>query len=293
MKQTPENRSDSLGQVTWLHPLPVIAGVLALLLIIGYALTFKALPAGENPAAWGTFGDYMGGLLNPLISLFTLMVAMQVWKLQKTELLETRKAIEEQGKTAELQLQSSERARYEATYVSCRDDIARAIATVADTSSNGEFAPLTFVKNLSKQLEMQEPLIAINSHATSFAHRAPGYETPLPIEPWDWSISHGNHARETLRLMLPLCRSIGDTLVVVNSMPTKEQSEKFRRFRNSLDEWTLSTFTYFLVIHPDGVQYQAAAAAAHVLANLRIQRALSFAKAYLPEPTYSTPTQEQ
>ncbi|MBK1684051.1 putative phage abortive infection protein [Rhodoferax fermentans] len=103
MKQTSENHSASLGEATWLHRLPVIAGVLALLLIIGYAFTFKALPAGENPAAWGTFGDYIGGLLNPLISLFTLMVAMQVWKLQKTELLETRKAVEEQGKTAEQQ----------------------------------------------------------------------------------------------------------------------------------------------------------------------------------------------
>jgi hypothetical protein len=103
MKQMPENPSDSLGESSWLHRLPVIAGVLALLLIFGYAFTFKALPAGENPAAWGTFGDYIGGLLNPLISLFTLMVAMQVWKLQKTELLETRKAVEEQGKTAEQQ----------------------------------------------------------------------------------------------------------------------------------------------------------------------------------------------
>lgn len=103
MSPSPENRSDSIRDASWLHRLPVIAGVLALLLIVGYALTFKALPAGENPAAWGTFGDYMGGLLNPLISLFTLMVAMQVWKLQKTELLETRKAVEEQGKTAEQQ----------------------------------------------------------------------------------------------------------------------------------------------------------------------------------------------
>ena len=293
MKQTPENRSDSLGQVTWLHRLPVIAGVLALLLIIGYVLTFKALPAGENPTAWGTFGDYMGGLLNPLISLFTLMVAMQVWTLQKTELLETRKAIEKQGKTAELQFQSSERARYEATYVSCRDDVIRAITTVADTSSTGEAASRTFVRDLSKQLEKTPPLIAINSHATSFACHAPGFETPRPIEAWDWAKSHGNDARETLRLMLPFCRAIGDMLVNVSSMPTEEKVEKFRRFRNSLDEWTLSTFAYFLVLHPDGPQYQTAATEAHVLVNLHIDRALSFAKAYLPEPTYSTPIQEQ
>lgn len=28
------------------------------------------LPAAVDPAAWGSFGDYVGGLLNPLISLF-------------------------------------------------------------------------------------------------------------------------------------------------------------------------------------------------------------------------------
>lgn len=81
------------------------------------------------------------------------------------------------------------------------------------------------------------------------------------------------------------------TLFVAISVWRK--AEKFRRLRNSIDEWTLSTFSYFLVLHPDGAQYQTAAAAAHALTNLRIQRALSFAKAYLPGPTYSLPTQEQ
>jgi hypothetical protein len=148
------------------------------------------------------------------------------------------------------------------------------------------------VTALSRNLEKQPPLIEVNSYAVSFAHNAPGYETPLAISPWDWSISHGNDARETLRLMLPLCRSIGDTLIAVNSMPIEEKLEKFRRLRNFLDEWTLSTFAYFLMLHPDGIQYQAAAAESHVLANLRIQRALSFAKAYLPKPIYSLSTQE-
>ncbi len=75
---------------------------MALLLFV-YIFTFHKLPLNENPAAWGSFGDYMGGLLNPIISLFTLVVAVSVWQLQKTELLETRKALEEQGKTAEQQ----------------------------------------------------------------------------------------------------------------------------------------------------------------------------------------------
>lgn len=99
----PEKSPDAATDARWLNWLPRVAGTLALFLVVGYALTFRELPANANPAAWGAFGDYMGGLLNPLISLFTLIVAMKVWGLQKTELLETRKAVEEQGKTAEQQ----------------------------------------------------------------------------------------------------------------------------------------------------------------------------------------------
>ena len=103
MNPTPQKSPVSAVDAPWLNWLPKIAGTLALFLVIGYAFTFRELSANANPAAWGAFGDYMGGLLNPLISLFTLIVAMKVWGLQKTELLETRKAVEEQGKTAEQQ----------------------------------------------------------------------------------------------------------------------------------------------------------------------------------------------
>ena len=86
----------------WLLLIP--AGV-ALGAITTYVVTFHHLPASENPGAWGTFGDYLGGLLNPLISALTLFVAISVWQLQKQELEETRKALKEQATTAEQQRQ--------------------------------------------------------------------------------------------------------------------------------------------------------------------------------------------
>lgn len=87
----------------WLERLPKVAGVSAVVLLLCYVFVFRALPFNERPDAWGQFGDFIGGLLNPLISLFTLIVAVSVWSLQITELLETRRAVEEQGKTAEQQ----------------------------------------------------------------------------------------------------------------------------------------------------------------------------------------------
>jgi hypothetical protein len=49
-----------------------------------------------DQATWGAFGDYIGGLLNPTIAFFTLMVAVQVWRLQKKELKETKDTLRRQ-----------------------------------------------------------------------------------------------------------------------------------------------------------------------------------------------------
>lgn len=73
--------------------------------VLAYAMTFQKLPITENPGAWGTFGDFLGGLLNPLVSTLTLFVAVSVWRLQKVELEQTKQALEEQAKTAEQQRQ--------------------------------------------------------------------------------------------------------------------------------------------------------------------------------------------
>ena len=98
------------GLKTWWMLL--VPSAFALGAVLAYAVTFWQLPATENPGAWGTFGDFLGGLLNPLVSTLTLFVAASVWKLQRKELTLTRKALkqtqlamEEQAKTAEQQRQ--------------------------------------------------------------------------------------------------------------------------------------------------------------------------------------------
>lgn len=133
-----------------LRLLPWIAGALALGLIFGYAIVFRALPINERPDAWGQFGDFMGGLLNPLISLFTLIVAVSVWNLQKTELLETRLALEDQGKTAEQQRREQRffdlLSLYQATVDTIVYDYSRmsgAISTVYSAVGKRAFALFT------------------------------------------------------------------------------------------------------------------------------------------------------
>ncbi len=63
------------------------------ILALAYLLTFRTSYLSTNPDSWGQFGDYIGGLLNPLISGCTLFVAINVWRLQKDELAATRQTL--------------------------------------------------------------------------------------------------------------------------------------------------------------------------------------------------------
>ena len=94
-------KSDSAQQ--WVKWLLIIPLVFALSAVIFYSATFSHLPHNQDPDAWGTFGDFLGGLLNPVVSTLTLFVAIQVWQLQKIELKATQQALQELAKTAEQQ----------------------------------------------------------------------------------------------------------------------------------------------------------------------------------------------
>jgi hypothetical protein len=80
----------------WLDNAPVIA-ILVALLLLGLYVVPISYPIHRRSEAWGQFGDFMGGLLNPFISLLTLFVAVAVWRLQKKELQETNLAFIKQN----------------------------------------------------------------------------------------------------------------------------------------------------------------------------------------------------
>ena len=68
--------------------------------IIAYFWFFHSLPPASNPDKWGTFGDYFGGLMNPVVAFAAFYWLTQSVKLQKAELKETR---DELRKAAEAQ----------------------------------------------------------------------------------------------------------------------------------------------------------------------------------------------
>lgn len=81
-------------------------GIVALLVFVAVAFgvtvyVYRAQfdgPVSEAPAAWAQFGDYFGGVLNPIVGLAALGALLWTLKLQREEL---KTSIEELRRTAE------------------------------------------------------------------------------------------------------------------------------------------------------------------------------------------------
>lgn len=105
----------------WLSPARVLVMVtfvfaVALIVVIGvlysYFVSFGSLPLSKDQATWGQFGDYLGGALNPLISLFALFALLWTIVLQSKELHETKNEL---IRTANAQEQSMQAMRESVT----------------------------------------------------------------------------------------------------------------------------------------------------------------------------------
>lgn len=75
---------------------------------LAYGLAFNLNPPGQ-PEAWGQFGDYFGGLLNPLIGIITVVLVLRTLKLTRQEAKDTRRQMELQTQQLAVQIQHLER----------------------------------------------------------------------------------------------------------------------------------------------------------------------------------------
>lgn len=67
----------------------------------------QAEPLSDTVGEWGQFGDYIGGLLNPVVALFAFHWLTRSVKIQKEELSETKKALQESKEAQERQAETA------------------------------------------------------------------------------------------------------------------------------------------------------------------------------------------
>ncbi|CAB3712124.1 hypothetical protein CEY09_30210 [Achromobacter marplatensis] len=85
---------------------PVVAALLLVGAYVAYFGVYKSAPMGQ-PESWGQFGDFLGGLLNPVVGVVTVTLLVRT-------LLSQQRAIEVQGEELELQRHELQLQRAEA-----------------------------------------------------------------------------------------------------------------------------------------------------------------------------------
>jgi hypothetical protein len=105
------------------------AGACLVALPIAYYLWWHVqakLPTNvTDPGAWGSFGDFVGGLLNPIVAFLALFWLTRSIQIQRTELRETRLALDEQSVTLKTQ-------RFEDTFFALLDQHNKVLETLSD-----------------------------------------------------------------------------------------------------------------------------------------------------------------
>ena len=76
---------EAAALVTKLTKFAVAGGVVAVLVVLTFVVWFAG-PLSRDPANWGQFGDYVGGLLNPTFSFLALLALLTTLGLQIREL---------------------------------------------------------------------------------------------------------------------------------------------------------------------------------------------------------------
>ncbi len=111
-------------------------GAVAIFLLIGslflYFMQFNGAVSSDQ-GVWGAFGDYVGGLLNPVFALLALIALLLTIRLQSDELRNSSQALKDQNNT--LVQQNFERVFFE--MLSFQDEIVRSI-DIETTNSDGE-----------------------------------------------------------------------------------------------------------------------------------------------------------
>lgn len=114
------------------------AAVAAFLIILGlYIAYFKNLSITNDSSTWGTFGDYLGGTLNPIISFLALIGLLYTIHQQAQEMQATREelkqAAEQQRQQVEQQSRQSEifnLQQFESTFFSLLEQHNKIIETL-------------------------------------------------------------------------------------------------------------------------------------------------------------------
>lgn len=86
------------------------------IVICSYVLKFHTHNFSNSGDDWGTFGDFVGGTLNPLLSFLALIILLRTFSMQREELELQREELEDTKKILKTQSQTQIKQQFESTF---------------------------------------------------------------------------------------------------------------------------------------------------------------------------------
>lgn len=120
-----------------------IAGAIIVFVFGFYVANFPfGISADQN--SWGTFGDFIGGILNPLLAFMGLIALLYTIIIQSTELKETRKELNKSSKALNAQSESLKLQNFETTLFNLLNKHTETISFL--TAHNGNLTGYQVIK---------------------------------------------------------------------------------------------------------------------------------------------------
>lgn len=140
-KPLPEEEDRKLKRT--MHWTLVFAALFAALLPFAYWIWFSVvnhIPAERSDTAkWGAFGDFVGGLLNPVVAFLALFWLTRSITIQREELRDTKRALGDQAETAKKQ-------NFEGTFFSLLDQHNKVLESLQHAEKDRDGASWTRIK---------------------------------------------------------------------------------------------------------------------------------------------------
>ncbi len=141
--------------------------VLCIVLFIINLEHFHGLKEGDETNI-GQFGDFFGGVLNPLLTFITFMALLLTIVLQQKELAETRKEISASTAALEQQSETQKKQRFENTFF----ELLNQHNSILKALSENENFPMEMIDPESEAIEWGHVTVIRGIHTNSIHYKA-------------------------------------------------------------------------------------------------------------------------
>ncbi len=153
--------------------------VITMLLFFAYGIWFGLIhrvpPAKDDPAIWGSFGDFIGGILNPIVAFCALYWLTRSIEIQREELSDTKKELADTRKLIAEQAETAEKQRFEDTFFALLNQHNQALRHLAkkkvhkaSPTSSAEIHRFVFSRDTNSILKANEALHSLNQEVGSY-----------------------------------------------------------------------------------------------------------------------------